>query len=218
VPGAGELDGEARRELTALWESARSQGFLGPGPVSAHVDHSLAFTELITTSLAELAAGRSEVVDLGSGAGVPGLLLALTFPDWSLTLVEGSAKRAAFLREALGRLDLESRVRVGAGTAEETGRSDLRTAVDVVVARSFGPPAVTAEVAAPLLRTGGSLVVSDQPVWDATRWPVDGLGLLGLGPARSVRGSVGMVVVEQVGDCPDRFPRRTGIPRKRPLF
>jgi 16S rRNA (guanine527-N7)-methyltransferase len=90
-----------------------------------------------------------------------------------------------------------------------------------VVARSFGSPAVTAECAAPFLEVGGILVVSEPPDRGASvRWPVEGLADLGLAPVASGghRGRFGYQVVEKQVPTPDRFPRRTGIPAKRPLF
>jgi 16S rRNA (guanine527-N7)-methyltransferase len=156
------------------------------------------------------------VVDLGSGGGVPGLVLAVARPDLEILLVDSMERRCAFLSEAVGALGLP-RTQVVHSRAEDLGRSDLRETVDAVVARSFGPPAVTAECAAPLLRVGGRLVVSEPP--DAgPRWPEDGLALLGLRlGARSAAPPV-MQVVEQVHPCPDDYPRRVGLPAKRPLF
>jgi 16S rRNA (guanine527-N7)-methyltransferase len=157
-------------------------------------------------------------VDLGSGGGLPGLPLALLWPGTSWILVEAGTKRAAFLREAVGRLDLTDRVEVAARRAEEAGRSALRGAAECVVARSFGPPAVTAECAAPLLKVGGTLVVAEPPGGDPDRWDPEGLTLLGLSPGRSVTRPTAYQVLIQETPCPARFPRRTGIPNKRPLF
>src|SRR3546814_3548101 len=95
------------------------------------------------------------------------------------------AKRCAFLREAVEALGADERVEVVEGRAEEIGRGEMRRVVDAVIARSFGPPAATAECAAPLLRAGGLLVVSEPPE-ALDRWPEDGLAMLGMAPrARS---------------------------------
>src|SRR3546814_9312392 len=83
------------------------------------------------------------------------------------------AKRCAFLREAVEALGADERVEVVEGRAEEIGRGEMRRVVDAVIARSFGPPAATAECAAPLLRAGGLLVVSEPPE-ALDRWPEDG--------------------------------------------
>src|SRR5690606_21759798 len=103
------------------------------------------------------------------------------------------------------------------GRAEEVGRSRWRGRAEAVIARSFGPPAATAECAAPLLRGGGLLVVSEPPD-DVDRWPAAGLAALGLvvGPRVAEDATVQVLVQQEV--CPDRFPRRVGLPAKRPLF
>lgn len=179
-----------------------------------HVDHALGFVA---------AAGRvpsRRVVDLGSGGGVPGLILAIAWPEVALALVDSSEVRTAFLRDATARLGMGGRVSVVRARAEELGRQDdWRGTSELVVARGFGPPAVVAECAAPLLTVGGQLVVSEPPHAEGARWPAAGLAPLGLGPGRSVEyGGRGYRVLRQERRCPARFPRRTGIPAKRPLF
>ncbi len=149
---------------------------------------------------------------------MPGLVLALVYPGLTWSLVEGSERRAAFLDDAVADLALASRVEVLADRAENVGRSPAyRAAADLVVARSFGPSPVLAECAAPLLRVGGALIVSEPPGSPvAERW-VGAVGI-GLGPADHHPGPPAFVVLRQVSVCPDRYPRRVGIPAKRPLW
>jgi 16S rRNA (guanine527-N7)-methyltransferase len=219
------LDPSARARLTEIFERAQAEGLLGPASVGSHIDHSLAFGALV---LAGTGAGApATLLDLGSGAGVPGLVLALALPDTALTLLDGRVRRAAFLREAVRQLDLGRRVGVVAERAETAGHSELRASCDAVVARGFGPPAVTAECGAPLLAPGGLLVVSDPPVSSASgepvgdpssRWPTEPLVALGLAAHRHVACPWSFTVLRAVAPCPSRYPRRTGIPGKRPLF
>lgn len=157
-------------------------------------------------------------LDLGSGGGLPGLPLALAWPETRWVLIEGGSRRADFLREATETLDLGDRVIVVSQRAEEAGHGGLRGSVDCVVARSFGAPAVTAECAAAFLRVGGYLIVSEPPGGDPNRWEHAGLALLGMRPGRVGVGPTSFQVIDQVSPCPDRFPRRTGLPSKRPLF
>ena len=113
-----------------------------------------------------------------------------------------------------------TRAQVLCGRAEELGRQEeLRTAFDLVVARSFGPPAAVAECAAPFLATGGHLLVSEPPDREVSdRWPEEGVSKVGLGHPRLVVEGSRFALLTQVSQCPDRYPRRTGIPVKRPLF
>jgi 16S rRNA (guanine527-N7)-methyltransferase len=167
--------------------------------------------------LAERPAGLG--IDLGSGGGVPGLVLAGELPAWRWELVETSNRRAAFLERAVRRLDLAARVAVRHQRAEDLGRTaEARSRADVVTARSFGPPAVTAECAAPLLRAGGLLVVSEPPGGGLDRWDEAGLATLGLALAEHRPGPPALAVLAQAGPCPDRYPRKAGLPAKRPLW
>jgi 16S rRNA (guanine527-N7)-methyltransferase len=196
--------------LLAQLERARALGFLGPGPVEDHLRHAAGF-------LAALEGASGPVADLGSGAGVPGLAIATARPDLELVLIDAGERRARFLGEAVEALGLGGRVRVVRGRAEAVGRGELRGACGAVVARGFGQPAPTAECAAPLLRVGGLLVVSEPPE-PADRWPPAALAELGLAPRKPAPDGPRIQVLEQVATCPDAYPRRDGVPAKRPLF
>jgi 16S rRNA (guanine527-N7)-methyltransferase len=157
--------------------------------------------------------------DLGSGGGVPGLVLACSWATSRWSLIESQHRRAEFLRRAVIHLDLDGRVSVVERRAEDVGRDpEHRGAYDLVVARGFGPPAVVAECAAPLLRRGARLVVSEPPGGEPARWPVEGLRLLGLAVERRRTVPSAFQTLRQVAACPARYPRRPGIPAKRPLF
>ena len=131
----------------------------------------------------------TRLVDLGSGGGLPGLVVAVEWADATLDLLEANGRRAAFLRRAVERLGLDHRVTVVEERAEVCGRvPGLRAGFDGVLARSFGRPAVLAECAAPLLKVGGWLLVSEPPLANddqADRWPVDPLRQFGLEPSDS---------------------------------
>lgn len=184
-------------------------GFLGPGPIEGHVAHAGAFVDALRD-----VAGR--VIDLGSGGGVPGLVVAVRRPDLEVVLVDAMAKRCRFLEEALAALGLGGAV--VEGRAEAVGRGPMRGSAGAVLARSFGPPPVTAECAAPLLRTGGLLIVSEPPDDAPGRWPAEALAELGLTPRHRTTTAPAVQILEQTAPCPDRFPRRNGQPAKRPLF
>ena len=159
-------------------------------------------------------------LDLGSGAGVPGLVLAVRWPATSFVLLDASARRTAALAAAVAELRLGERVEVRTGRAEDAGRDPLlRASVDVVTARSFGPPAVVAECGAPFLRVGGVLLVAEPPGGDADRWPARGLGLVGLHDDGVVTAGEATVRRLRLGEAvDDTYPRANGVPRTRPLF
>lgn len=199
-----------------MLEAAKRRSLLGPGPVAPQIEHAVGFGQAAGGPPAGLA------LDLGSGGGIPGLVLAVEWPDSRWVLVDGRARSAGFLREAVAELGLEARVTVREARAEVAGHDlALRGRVALVVARGVGGPAVTAECAAGFLAVGGTLVVSEPPESSGSRWPAEGIAALGLGPAVVVESSAGgyrYAVLSQVTPCPDRFPRRVGIPGKRPLF
>ncbi|NNE73390.1 MAG: hypothetical protein HKN26_06990 [Acidimicrobiales bacterium] len=185
-------------------------------------------------------AGVTLGIDIGSGGGLPGLVLAWTHADMEWLLVDGRKKSIDFLTGAIEELGLVARVTAHQLRLEEFGRLEQHRGVhQLVVARSFGPPAVVAECAAPLLAPGGRLLVSEPPPpgvaatgsdpsapavprgdeTSPSRWPADGLELLGMRPGhRWVHEGSTYQAIEQVSPCGDRYPRRVGIPTKRPLF
>ncbi|HEV3401042.1 MAG TPA: RsmG family class I SAM-dependent methyltransferase [Acidimicrobiales bacterium] len=200
--------------LVGLLEEARERGLVGPGAVEPHLRHALAFATVAGRPLPRPA------LDLGSGAGLPGLVLAVADPDSQWALLDGRARSAEFLGEAVDRLGLAARVQVVGERAEVAARSELRGTMALVVARGVGPPAATAECAAGFLEPGGALVVSEPPGPDQARWPAAGLDQLGMSPAEILETGerLHFARITQRRPTADRFPRRTGQPFKRPLF
>lgn len=209
---------EARGRLLEVLSEARRRGLVGPVPVEEHLSHAIGF--LFAWGDKAPVDYAAKCVDLGSGGGVPGLALAVLEPARRWVLLDSRERATRFLEEAVAHLGLAGRVEVVHERAEVSGRSALRGSAPLVVARAFGPPAVTAECAAPFLVTGGRLIVSNPPEVDlASAWPTEGLTALGMGSPRLVRtGGSSFTVVTQEEACPDRFPRRSGMPAKRPLF
>ena len=204
-------------ELHAVLRRSQRLGYIGGSDLEPHIRHARGFIGAIATP-------PTRALDLGSGGGLPGLVLACDWPGSSWVLLDGSQTRTAFLEHAVRELELGDRVTVVRGRAEEVAhQDDVRGAFDLVVARSFGPPAVVAECAAPFLMIGGSLVVSEPPDtfgrWDHPDELAD-LGL-DLGARVGDDGRPGAGTYQellQVTRCPDRYPRRVGVPTKRPLF
>ena len=196
--------------LQEVLEEARTYGFLGPGPIDAHIESAERFRTVLEPK------EPRRILDLGSGGGAPALPLAFWLPQADFVLLDSMERRTDFLTHAVSRLGLGPRVAVVRERAEVAGRQPMfRGRFDAVTARSFGPPGVTAECGSPLLTVGGVLVVSEPP-GPAERWPATGLSQLGL--VRIETDRTGVAVLEQATACPEKFPRRTGIPTKRPLF
>jgi 16S rRNA (guanine527-N7)-methyltransferase len=221
-PGGEPGDGSCRqlgvREhlVRVVLAEAQASGFLGPGPLDPQVAHA----ELFAAAYQQVAEARPDrVLDLGSGGGLPGLVLAARWSGSRFVLLEGSARRAAFLQRSLRRLPWGERVVATGMRAEEAARQDdLRSSFQLVVARSFAAPAVTAECAAGFLSVGGWLIVSEPPAGGASRWPALGVAQVGLSPAVELDVGARFCAMRQDRLCPDRYPRRVGIPGKRPLF
>jgi len=162
------------------------------------------------------------LVDVGSGGRLPGLPLKIMVPRLQVTLVEADGRKAAFLTQACARLGLPG-VRVVGRRAEDAAHDgDLREAFDVAVARALAPMPVLAELCLPFVRVGGRLLAQktrDEDVGAAAR----AIELLGGGPtlvepAPSRARSAGVVVVvEKVAPTPGAYPRRAGVPSRRPL-
>jgi 16S rRNA (guanine527-N7)-methyltransferase len=176
----------------------------------------VAWEKLILGSLAAMDAhdfeGRERVVDVGSGGGFPGIPLKLAMPELSMCLLESDLRKAEFLRDAVAVLGLDQ-VEVEARRAEEVGRDPRhREAYDVVVTRAAAKAPAAAEYCIPLARPGGTLLAMAQfKDWDQARRAIGQLG------GRLDGERSGVIVVRKVRPTPDQFPRRVGIPGKRPL-
>jgi 16S rRNA (guanine527-N7)-methyltransferase len=202
--------------LEAL-ERAQELGFLGPGPVEAQRAHATGFGEVVEATL-----GRppDSLVDLGSGGGVPGLVLAARWPACSTVLVESNRRRSEHLRAVVSAQRWAGRVEVLEARAEVVARDPARRqSFAVATARSLGEPAVTAELASGLVRVGGLLVVSEPPEPTPARWPVGGLAELGFGSATRHAVQTGsFVAIRKISPSPDSVPRAVGRPAKRPRW
>lgn len=190
------------------FRAGQRSGMVGPGDVREHIERSRA----MASELPEPA----RLLDLGSGAGIPGLVLAGCWPDADVRLLDSAQRRIRVLDEAITQLAWAPRVQTLHARAEDAGRDPAhRDQYDLVTARSFGPPAVVAECAAALVRVGGLVVVTEPPDATGDRWDPGALADLGL-EAEGVR--AGLMHLRCVQPVPERFPRRSGVPRKRPLF
>ena len=200
--------------LLDVWRQGQVLGAVGPGAVDRHLDHA--------RGLAGQLPVPTTAVDLGAGAGIPGLALAGLWPRSRWLLVDASARRVRLLHDAVAALGWGDRVEAVHGRAEDVARDPRwRGRADLVTARSFGPPATTAECGAGFLAPDGMLVVTEPPA-DASgtpRWPRDGLARLGLVPIPSPDDDrIRVQRLGLAGPLPDSIPRRAGVPARRPAF
>jgi 16S rRNA (guanine527-N7)-methyltransferase len=167
-------------------------------------------------------AGAGRIADLGAGAGFPGLALAVALPDADVSLIESHRRKCEFLTSICAAAGIGNAHAVWA-RAEEWREGALVN--DAVVARALAAQPVVLEYAAPLLRLGGVLVD-----WRGRRDPDDelralrvaellGLALVEIHRVEPFAGARDhhLHVFEKVADTPERFPRRAGMARKRPL-
>jgi 16S rRNA (guanine527-N7)-methyltransferase len=146
------------------------------------------------------------IVDVGSGGGSPGIPLAVTLSDRAFTLLEAERRKCEFLSRMTAPLD---NVEVVWGRAEDQPVD----AFGVALAKALAKPPVAAELCLPLVRAGGVAIL-----WvGATADPDHVARVAGLLAAELERDADGLLVLRKVGPTPPGFPRRAGMPRKRPL-
>lgn len=148
----GERLPEAERFAGMLAEHGVRRGLIGPREIDRLWDRHL----LNSAALAELLTPNCRVVDVGSGAGLPGIPLAIARPDIELTLLEPMARRVAWLQEVITELELN--VEVVRGRAEEKPVRERLVDQDAVTARAVAPMERLAKWCLPLLRPGGRLL------------------------------------------------------------
>jgi len=170
--------------------------------------------------------GRGSILDVGAGAGVPGLVLKLALPEPHLTLLDSTRKKTDFLTRVVSDLRLTD-VEVVRARAEAAAReAQHRGRYDVVVARSVARLPELAELTLPFCSVGGAVIAAKhQDVADEVREAAWAAEQLGGAPAEvRVVAAPGpsppdaIVVWRKVRATPERYPRRAGVPHKRPLL
>lgn len=210
MTGGGSVPGtEAWRSIVLdRWRIAQEHSVVGPGDPGEHLARAEAMIGVLATPRI--------AVDLGSGAGIPGLALAGLWPSSSWTLLDAALRRVRLLQDSVEALGWADRVTVVHGRAEDVAHDPaFRGRADLVTSRSFGLPAAAAECGAGFLRVGGVLAVTEPPGSEGERWRTEGLARLGLERGALVSG---LQLLQCTEHTPAEFPRRPGVPTKRPLF
>lgn len=189
------------------------------------------FIESLSVAKALLDAGVIEktsewrVIDVGTGGGFPGLPIKILLPQLRLTFLDARERTTAFLRELLRSLGIDG-VEVVTARAEDAGRDPAhRERFDVVLARAVAPLPVLLELTLPFLRAGGHIAAPKgsgtlrEIAASERALDVLGGGIVSSEPLKVPGGvhSQRLVLVRKVARTPARYPRRAGIPKKRPL-
>lgn len=166
------------------------------------------------------AGDRHRLIDIGSGAGFPGLAIKIARPALNVTLVEATGKKAAFLADAIMTLGLRDVTAIH-GRAEDLGHDPTyRDCYDLATARAVASLPALLELCAPFLRIDGSALFPKGTVidaeWRATRRAATQLGVR-LTDVVTVSEGTRLVRVDKVAPTPHRYPRRAGIPARDPL-
>jgi 16S rRNA (guanine527-N7)-methyltransferase len=216
LPATAALRFEALLDLVAAEPASITSVREPVQGVDVHVADSLVALDL------DVVRRATRIADLGSGAGFPGVVLAIALPAARVALVESVARKALFLERALRTLELDNAVVV---TARAESWADGLGANDLVTARALAPLGVVLEYAAPLLAVGGTLVawkaVLDRDEAADAAAAAEALGMTAP-EAHDVEPFAGAVDrrlygSSKVAPTPSRFPRREGMARKRPL-
>ncbi len=187
-----------------------------------------AWTKHVLDSLEGLESGlfddAQSVVDVGSGAGFPGFVLAVARPALRVSLLEATRKKCAFMEGTIAKFDIVG-AKIINERAEDAGHGQWRERFDVATARAVGSFAEVVELCMPLVRVGGSVLLwrgeAAEREAQTAEEALDDLG----GLLRDVRPyelpglptRYHLVVIEKVGDTPRAFPRRAGLPKLKPL-
>ena len=165
--------------LEPVLRAAQKIGALSDTPIEQIISHALWFAQAIPDS-------AKRVIDLGSGAGVPGLIIAFERPELELVLVDRRSGRTDSLTRSVLALNLAGRVRVKCSEIADLARdSKFSKNFDAAISRGLGPPLETLRLSRDLVKVGGVVIISEPPPTAQSRWNPNQISMLDLeGPDR----------------------------------
>lgn len=190
--------------------------------VTKHFVDSLSLTRVFP----ELESGREfSVIDVGTGAGFPGIPLKIVYPNLQVTLLDSLKKRVCFLQEVCSQLELE-KISAVHGRAEDFGRDEnFREAFDLCVSRAVANLATLSEYCLPFVRIGGLFIsYKSEEVGEEIKGAESAIKQLG-GEIKSIQSfklpktdmGRSLIVIEKVRKLSEKYPRKAGLPSKEPL-
>ncbi len=206
-------DWNSRINLTAIVDSEGVQ-----------IKHFLDSLTLISVIKDKIASGY-RIIDIGSGAGFPGIPLKIAMPDIKMTLLEATAKKVLFLEHIVKKLALNDIEIINRRAEEAAQKPEYREQFDVAVSRAVAELAVLSELTLPFCKTGGCFIAQKKgdlqleieqslkavEILGGRLSKVEKINLAGLDDERY------LVIIDKVMPAPGKYPRRPGIPEKRPI-
>ena len=182
------------------------------------------YLDSITPLIHGLPEGSKTLADVGSGAGFPGIPLAIMLPDVRITLIDALDKRVKFLNDVIKALGLNA-VAVHA-RCEDAGKNPaLREQFDVVTSRAVAALNILCELSLPIVKVGGYMIAYKGPIWqEEAAQAENALSLLGGSVECAKPADIPgrdwdhkLVYIKKISPTPEKYPRRPGMPEKRPL-
>jgi len=182
------------------------------------------YLDSITPLIHGLPEGVKTLADVGSGAGFPGIPLAIMLPDVRITLIDALDKRVKFLNDVIKALGLNAEA-VHFRCEDASRKPELREQFDAVTSRAVASLNILCELSLPLVKVGGHMIAYKGPIWQeeavqaANALDILGGRVIGAKPA-DIPGrdwNHMLVYIEKISATPEKYPRRAGVPEKKPL-
>ena len=209
------IDWNKRINLTAI-----------TGCEDVQIYHFLDALSIITAWHQNSKGSKSQIIDIGTGGGIPGIPIKIVFPEIKLTLLEATRKKTEFLSHIVSRLGLTD-TDIVTGRAEEIGHLDTyREQFDTVLSRAVAPLATLVELTLPFCTLSGEVIAYKKgDIEEEARQAEKAIALMG-GKMKKITnvtipelaGDRKLIAIEKITPTPDKYPRRPGMPAKRPVM